>query len=217
MDDHGGRRCVGTCRNGQIDAAKQTRRLRDRLCRTETLRNGSTHAAKRTRGRRSGLRGTRTDRSEPVVAAKRTGEDRCGLRGTGGARVGCARRGQGGSKEGARREGREGGGTPMQNKGPEPGLGLRTFVVFCCSAAVLCLVCRCSMSSVLLCGERDAPATYFVSLSRRFLRDASSTISPSTSSPSAMMKAAGMAGMLYIPIYGDAFPRASQTFVQGSS
>ena len=226
MDDHGGRRCVGTCRNGQIDAAKQTRRLRDRLCRTETLRNGSTHAAKRTRGRRSGLRGTRTDRSEPVVAAKRTGEGRCGLRRTGGARVGCARRGQGGRArrgarreqggKGARRESEEGG-TPMQNKGPEPGLGLRTFVVFCCSAAVLCLVCRCSMSSVLLCGERDAPATYFVSLSRRFLRDASSTISPSTSSPSAMMKAAGMAGMLYRPMYGDAFPRASHTFVQGSS
>ena len=248
MDDHGGRRCVGTCRNGQIDAAKQTRRLRDRLRRTETLRNGSTHAAKRTRGRRSGLRGTRTDRSEPVVAAKRTrghdggrrctetgrngpvvaakrtGEGRCGLRGTGrgwGAR--------GGDKEGARREGEEGGrggrarrggeegGTPMQNKGPEPGLGLRTFVVFCCSAAVVCMVCRCSMSSVLRCGERDAPATYFVSLSIRFLRDASSTISPSTSSPSAMMKAAGMAGMLYRPMYGDAFPRASQTFVQGSS
>ena len=140
--------------------------------------------------------------------------------------VGFAERGEGGVREEggrggrARREseeGERGGVTPMQDKGPEPGLGLRTFVVFCCSAAVVCLVCRCSMSSVLLCGERDAPATYFVSLSRRFLREASSTISPSTSSPSAMMKAAGMAGMLYRPMYGDAFPRASHTFVQGSS
>ena len=143
-------------------------------------------------------------------------------RGEGGVREEGTRRERGGR---ARKEGEEGGrggrdeegGTPMQNKGPEPGLGLRTFVVFCCSAAVVCLVCRCSMSSVLLCGERDAPATYFVSLSRRFLREASSTISPSTSSPSAMMKAAGMAGMLYRPMYGDAFPRASHTFVQGSS
>ena len=218
------RRCTSKCRNEGIDAAKRTRgHDGGRRC-TETGRNGPVGAAKRMRGRRSGLRGTRTDRSEPVVAAKRTGEGRCGLRGTGrgwGAR--------GGDKEGARREGEEGGRggrarrggeegvTPMQDKGPEPGLGLRTFVVFCCSAAVVCLVCRCSMSSVLLCGERDAPATYLVSLSRRFLREASSTISPSTSSPSAMMKAAGMAGMLYIPMYGDAFPRASHTFVQGSS
>ena len=132
--------------------------------------------------------------------------------------VGFAEReGRGWGARGGGKEGERGGVTPMQNKGPEPGLGLRTFVVFCCSAAVVCLVCRCSMSSVLLCGERDAPATYFVSLSRRFLRDASSTISPSTSSPSAMMKAAGMAGMLYRPMYGDAFPRASHTFVQGSS
>ena len=149
MDDHGGRRCVGTCRNGQIDAAKQTRRLRDRLCRTETLRNGSTHAAKRTRGRRSGLRGTRTDRSEPVVAAKRTGEDRCGLRGTGGARVGCARRGQGGSKEGARREGREGGGRPCKTKVRSLGWGFGPLWFFAavrlsyawCVAAVCLLYC----------------------------------------------------------------------------
>ena len=239
MDDHGGRRCVGTCRNGQIDAAKQTRRLLDRLRRTETGRNGPVGAAKQTGEGCCGLRGTRTDRSEPVVAAKRTGEGRCGLRGTGGARRGV----RGGvCEEGARREGKEGarreqGGKGARRESEEGGarregrggrdaharqrsgawVGASDLCGFLLQCAVVCLVCRCSMSSVLLCGERDAPATYFVSLSRRFLRDSSSTISPSTSSPSAMMKAAGMAGMLYRPMYGDAFPRASQTFVQGSS
>lgn len=143
-------------------------------------------------------------------------------RGQGGRARRGARREQGGSKEGrvrggrARREGR-GGRDAHAKQRSGARVGASDLCGFLLQCAVVCLVCRCSMSSVLLCGERDAPATYFVSLSRRFLRDASSTISPSTSSPSAMMKAAGMAGMLYIPMYGDAFPRASQTFVQGSS
>ena len=146
-------------------------------------------------------------------------------RGEGGMREEGARRGQGGkgarreSEEGGRggREGR-GGVTPMQDKGPEPGLGASDLCVFSCRMVfpAVWFFLRSGFPAVwLLC--RESAVTYFVSLSRRFLRDASSTISPSTSSPSAMMKAAGMAGMLYRPMYGDAFPRASQTFVQGSS
>ena len=56
MDDHGGRRCVGTCRNGQIDAAKQTRRLRDRLRRTKNEQNDRKRAAKRMTDCYDGLR-----------------------------------------------------------------------------------------------------------------------------------------------------------------
>ena len=125
--------------------------------------------------------------------------------------VGFAERGEGGVREEgkregrARREGEEGDSHAKQRSGAWIG-----------GFGPLFLSCRMVFPAVwLMC--RESAVTYFVSLSIRFLRDASSTISPSTSSPSAMMKAAGMAGMLYIPMYGDAFPRASQTFVHGSS
>lgn len=78
---------------------------------------------------------TKTGRNEPVNAAKRTGEGCCGLRGTGGARVGGARGGR------ARRR------DSHASKGPEPGLGLRTFVSFlqdsfsCILAAVQGVCC----------------------------------------------------------------------------
>ena len=45
--------------------------------------------------------------------------------------------------------------------------------------------------------SRDKFKNYFKRSSRSFLRDASSTIFPSTSSPSAMMNAAGTAARLY--------------------